>query len=91
MRKVGVWRGKVERPSEYCARIQREMAAAWEAAKRRAPGGCPIRAASSWPQILRAPGTVIAAFEPAAESGGSAAKKALAAGWKRSPGHNVRS
>jgi endonuclease YncB( thermonuclease family) len=34
--KAGLWRGEAERPSEYRAKV-------WEAAKRTAPGGCPIK------------------------------------------------
>jgi endonuclease YncB( thermonuclease family) len=34
--KAGIWRGEAERPSDYRAKI-------WEAAKRAAPDGCPIK------------------------------------------------
>jgi endonuclease YncB( thermonuclease family) len=35
-RKTGLWQGEAERPAEYRAKV-------WEAAKRAAPGGCPIK------------------------------------------------
>jgi endonuclease YncB( thermonuclease family) len=38
--KAGLWRGEAERPSEFRARI-------WEAAKRNAPDGCPIKGTMS--------------------------------------------
>jgi endonuclease YncB( thermonuclease family) len=38
--KAGLWRGEAERPSEFRARV-------WEAAKRNAPDGCPIKGSIS--------------------------------------------
>jgi endonuclease YncB( thermonuclease family) len=35
-RRTGLWQGEAERPAEYRAKV-------WEAAKRTAPGGCPIK------------------------------------------------
>ena len=88
--KVGVWRGKVERPSEYRARIEREMAAAWEVAKRRAPGGCPIKGRIvSGRKYYVLPGTVdyqrVRIRTRRGERWFCSEEEALAAGWKRSP------
>jgi endonuclease YncB( thermonuclease family) len=35
-RKTGLWQGEADRPAEYRAKV-------WDAAKRTAPGGCPIK------------------------------------------------
>nr|PZN78291.1 MAG: hypothetical protein DIU57_15940 [Pseudomonadota bacterium] len=88
--KVGVWRGKVERPSEYRARIEREMAAAWEAAKRRAPGGCPIKGRIvSGRKYYVLPGTAdyhrVRIRTRRGERWFCSEEEAVAAGWKRSP------
>lgn len=88
--KAGLWRGKAERPSEYRARIAEEMARAWEAAKQRAPRGCPIKGRiASGRKYYVLPGTVdyrrTRIHTRRGERWFCSEKEALAAGWKRSP------
>ncbi len=88
--KVGLWRGKAERPSEYRARIADELARAWEAAKRRAPRGCPIKGRIvSGRKYYVLPGTVDYRRARIRTRRGErwfcSEEEALAAGWARSP------
>lgn len=88
--KVGIWRGNPERPAEYRARREEEMARAWEAAKSRAPRGCPIKG-----NIIRGrkqyvlPGTSeyrrVRIHPRRGERWFCSEEEAIAAGWKRSP------
>lgn len=88
--KAGIWRGNPERPAEYRARVEKELARAWEAAKRRAPRGCPIKG-----NIIRGrkyyvlPGTPeyrrVRIETRRGERWFCSEEEAIAAGWKRSP------
>lgn len=89
--KRGMWRGTPERPSDYRARMAEERAKAWESAKRRAPGGCPIKG-----RIYK--GRKYYVVPGAAEYGRvriqarrgerwfCTEEEAVAAGWVRAPG-----
>lgn len=88
--KVGIWRGNPERPSEYRARLEEEMARAWEAAKRRAPRGCPIKGnIARGRKYYVLPGTAeyhrVRIQTRRGERWFCSEEEAVAAGWKRSP------
>lgn len=89
--KIGIWRGKPERPTEYRARMAEERARAWESAKRRAPGGCPIKGRIyKGRKYYVLPGTSeygrIRIQSRRGERWFCSEEEAVAAGWVRSPG-----
>lgn len=78
--KLGVWRGSAERPQEYRSRI-------WEAAKKAAPEGCPIKGHISGNERLYAVpwSTSYSRIKVRQDKGGRwfcSEGEALAAGWK---------
>jgi len=89
--KRGMWRGNPERPAAYRARMAEERARAWESAKRRAPGGCPIKGRIyKGRKYYVMPGTAgygrIRIQTRRGERWFCSEEEAVAAGWVRAPG-----
>ncbi|MGH6815932.1 MAG: thermonuclease family protein [Hyphomicrobiaceae bacterium] len=80
--KLGVWRGEVERPSDYRAKL-------WENAKRNAPEGCPIKGqVSSEGKVYVLPWSPSYSKAKVREAQGErwfcSEREAVAAGWRPS-------